>query len=127
MIVKIPVTAVCPCSKEISDYGAHNQRGIVTIEINIHPDYKDIIWIEDLIKIAEKNSSCELFPILKRADEKYVTEKGYRQAQFVEDTVRKIANEILKYKEDNKILNYKIECMNYESIHNHEAYAMIRG
>ncbi len=127
MIVSIPITTVCPCSKEISDSGAHNQRGIITISINISPDYDEIIWIEDIIHIAEFNASCELYPILKRKDEKYVTEKGYDNPNFVEDIVRKIAVIMDTYKEKNKIINYIIEIKTYESIHNHNAYAMIRN
>jgi GTP cyclohydrolase I len=127
MIIKIPVTAVCPCSKEIAIYGAHNQRGIITISFIMNPDYNSIIWIEDIIKLAERCASCELYPILKREDEKFVTEQGYDNANFVEDTVRKVAKEIDRFKADEQILNYRIESMNYESIHNHEAFAMIRG
>ena len=127
MIVKIPITAVCPCSKEISKYGAHNQRGIITIDICMNQKYDGIIWIEDIIDIAEKSASCELYPILKRVDEKYVTEKGYECPQFVEDTVRRVANKISNYKKNNKISNYIIKCKNYESIHNHNAYAIIKG
>lgn len=116
--VVVPVTSLCPCSKKISKYGAHNQRSHVTITALIN----DFVWLEELIDIAEKNSSCELYGLLKRPDEKYVTEKAYDNPKFVEDIVRDIAYILNK---DNRISAYKIESENFESIHNHSAYAMI--
>jgi len=116
--VVVPVTSLCPCSKKISDYGAHNQRSHVTVKALI----TNFVWLEDLIDIIEKNASCELYGLLKRPDEKYVTEKAYDNPKFVEDIVRDIAY-ILNT--DNRISAYKVESENFESIHNHSAYAMI--
>ncbi len=116
--VKVPITSVCPCSKEISDYGAHNQRSYVTIEVKI----KNFIWFEDLIEIAENAASSPVYAILKRVDEKYVTEKGYDNPMFVEDIVREMAVALNQLDE---IDWYHIESENFESIHNHSAYACI--
>jgi len=116
--VKVPVTTLCPCSKEISEFGAHNQRSIITLKVQ----YRDFIWLEELIELAEKHASCEIWPLLKRPDEKYVTEKAYTHPKFVEDVVREIALDMNK---DNRIIHYQIESENFESIHNHSAYAMI--
>ncbi|MBN2279706.1 MAG: GTP cyclohydrolase I FolE2 [Candidatus Marinimicrobia bacterium] len=116
--VKVPVTSVCPCSKEISEYGAHNQRSHVTIEVKM----KNFIWFEDLIEIAENAASSPVYAILKRVDEKFVTEKGYDNPMFVEDIVRNIAVEMNKLE---SIEWYHIESENFESIHNHSAYACI--
>ncbi|QRN40578.1 MAG: GTP cyclohydrolase I FolE2 [Neisseriaceae bacterium] len=116
--VKIPTTSLCPCSKEISDYGAHNQRSIVNILVQYNHD----IIPEILIEIAEKSSSCELYSILKRPDEKYVTEKAYENPKFVEDIVRDIYQLLSKQTE---IISFKISSENFESIHNHSAYAEI--
>ena len=116
--VVVPVTSVCPCSKEISEYGAHNQRSHVTIEVKM----KDFVWFEDLIEIAEKAGSSPVYSILKRVDEKYVTEKGYDNPMFVEDIVRNIAVDLNKL---DSIEWYHIESENFESIHNHSAYACI--
>lgn len=116
--VIVPVTSLCPCSKKISDYGAHNQRSHVTLTVRT----KDFIWIEDLIDVAEQMASCELFGLLKRPDEKHVTEKAYNNPKFVEDMVRDIAVEL---NDDKRIDGYIIESENFESIHNHSAYAMI--
>ncbi len=116
--VKVPVTSVCPCSKEISEYGAHNQRSQVSIEVR----YNDFVWFEDLVEIAENAASSPVYSILKRVDEKYVTEKGYDNPQFVEDIVRNIAIEL---NNDTRITWYHIESENFESIHNHSAYACI--
>lgn len=118
VVVNVPVTSLCPCSKKISKYGAHNQRSCVTLSANI----TDFVWIEDLIELVEKEASCELYGLLKRPDEKYVTEKAYENPKFVEDMVRDIAAQLNK---DNRIQAYKIESENFESIHNHSAYAMI--
>lgn len=118
MKVTIPVTSLCPCSKKISDYGAHNQRSHVTISVRTN----SFVWIEDIIRIAETNASCELYGLLKRPDEKYVTEKAYDNPKFVEDIVRDIA-EVLN--QDARIDAYVVESENFESIHNHSAYALI--
>ena len=118
MKVVIPVTSLCPCSKKISDYGAHNQRSHVTISVRTN----SFVWIEDVIKIAEDNASCELYGLLKRPDEKYVTEKAYDNPKFVEDIVRDVA-EVLN--NDQRIDAYVVESENFESIHNHSAYALI--
>ena len=118
--VIIPVTSLCPCSKKISDYGAHNQRSHVTVSVEAN----DFIWIEDIIELVEKNASCELYGLLKRPDEKYVTEKAYDNPKFVEDMVRDIATDL---NHNNKITSYTVESENFESIHNHSAYAMIQS
>ncbi|MCV2509517.1 MAG: GTP cyclohydrolase, FolE2/MptA family, partial [Neisseriaceae bacterium] len=116
--VKIPTTSLCPCSKEISDYGAHNQRSI----INISAQYNQNIEPETLIKIAEESSSCGLYSILKRPDEKKVTESAYENPKFVEDIVRDIYQAL---KQQPEIINFKVSSENFESIHNHSAYAEI--
>ena len=116
--VVVAVTSLCPCSKKISDYGAHNQRSHITLTVRI----REHIWIEELIDIAEKQASCELYGILKRPDEKYVTEHAYDNPKFVEDMVRDIA---LRLNEDERVLAYVVESENFESIHNHSAYALI--
>lgn len=120
MKVLVPVTSLCPCSKKISDYGAHNQRSHVTISVRTN----SFVWIEDIIRIAETNASCELYGLLKRPDEKYVTEKAYDNPKFVEDIVRDIA-EVLN--RDDRIDAYVVESENFESIHNHSAYALIEN
>jgi len=116
--VKVPVTTLCPCSKEISDYGAHNQRSMVAVKVR----FRRFFWIEDLIKIIEDSASSEIYPLLKRADEKFVTEKAYNNPMFVEDVVRNIAEKLEK---DSNITWYSVESENFESIHNHSAYAFI--
>ena len=116
--VEVPVTSLCPCSKQISDYGAHNQRSHVTVEVNT----KGFVWIEELIDLVEAESSCELFGLLKRPDEKYVTERAYDNPKFVEDMVRDVAQRLLN---DNRVLSFTVESENFESIHNHSAYARI--
>jgi GTP cyclohydrolase I len=116
--VVVPVTSLCPCSKRISDYGAHNQRSHVTITARL----RDHIWIEELIEIAESEASCELYGILKRPDEKYVTERAYDNPKFVEDMVRDVATRL---NADDRIAAYVVESENFESIHNHSAYALI--
>jgi GTP cyclohydrolase IB len=112
------VTSLCPCSKRISDYGAHNQRSHVTISARI----EGFVWLEELIDIAEQEASCELFGILKRPDEKHVTERAYDNPKFVEDMVRDIA---VRLNADDRIRGYAVESENFESIHNHSAYALI--
>lgn len=120
MTVKVPVTTLCPCSKNISKYNAHNQRGEVTVSIR----FNNSIWIEDIIKIVEESSSCDLYALLKREDEKYVTEKAYENPVFVEDLVR---NVVLKLRQNKNITWYTVEAENFESIHNHNAYALIES
>jgi GTP cyclohydrolase I len=117
--VIIPVTSLCPCSKEISKYGAHNQRSHVTLTVRTNT----FVWIEDLIDLVEKQASCELYGLLKRPDEKYVTERAYENPKFVEDMVRDVAAQLSA---DARIDAYVVESENFESIHNHSAYAMIR-
>ena len=116
--VVVPVTSLCPCSKKISAYGAHNQRSHVTIKARISSH----VWIEELIDFAEKEASCELFGILKRPDEKWVTERAYDNPKFVEDMVRDVA---VRLNNDERIREYVVESENFESIHNHSAYALI--
>jgi GTP cyclohydrolase I len=116
--IQIPVTSLCPCSKSISDYGAHNQRSHVTV--NVKTD--GFIWIEEIIELVEKQASCELYGLLKRPDEKFVTERAYDNPKFVEDMVRDVAT---KLNEDDRIRSYILESENFESIHNHSAYALI--
>ncbi|MFM0322280.1 GTP cyclohydrolase FolE2 [Caballeronia glebae] len=116
--VLVPVTSLCPCSKQISQYGAHNQRSHVTIAAEL----ADEIAVEDLIRIAEEEASCELWGLLKRPDEKFVTERAYENPKFVEDLVRDVATRL---NADERIVAYTLEAENFESIHNHSAYAVI--
>jgi len=116
--VAVPVTSLCPCSKKISAYGAHNQRSQVTIAARL----RSHMWIEELIEIAESEASCELYGILKRTDEKYVTERAYDNPKFVEDLVRDVATRL---NQDERVTAYVVEAENFESIHNHSAYARI--
>jgi len=116
--VEVPVNALCPCSKEISRYGAHNQRGVVRVWIRMNT----FIWIEDLISQIELCASSDVFSLLKREDEKYVTEKSYRNPVFVEDIVRKVTRKLMK---DKRISRFTVESENMESIHNHNAYAFV--
>jgi GTP cyclohydrolase I len=116
--VVVPVTSLCPCSKKISDYGAHNQRSHVTIKAKL----RSHLWIEEIIGIAESEASSELYGILKRPDEKYVTERAYDNPKFVEDMVRDVA---ARLNADPRIAAYTVESENFESIHNHSAYALI--
>jgi len=116
--VVVPVTSLCPCSKGIADYGAHNQRSHVTITARL----RHHMWIEELIEVAESEASCELYGILKRPDEKYVTERAYDNPKFVEDMVRDVATRL---NADDRIAAYVVESENFESIHNHSAYALI--
>ena len=116
--VVVPVTSLCPCSKNISDYGAHNQRSHVTLTVRVD----SFVWIEDLIDLVEEEASCEIFGLLKRPDEKYVTERAYDNPKFVEDIVRDIA---ARLNDDDRIDAYIVESENFESIHNHSAYALI--
>jgi GTP cyclohydrolase I len=116
--VVVPVTSLCPCSKKISERGAHNQRSHVTITVTTN----QFVWIEDIIGVAESNASCELYGLLKRPDEKYVTERAYDNPKFVEDLVRDVAAAL---NADVRIDSYLVESENFESIHNHSAYALI--
>lgn len=118
MKVVVPVTSLCPCSKNISEYGAHNQRSHVTISART----KEFVWIEELVEYAEKHASSQLYGLLKRPDEKYVTEYAYDHPKFVEDMVRDIAAELNR---DKRIDQYVVESENFESIHNHSAYALV--
>ncbi|MHB8636619.1 MAG: GTP cyclohydrolase FolE2 [Fimbriimonadaceae bacterium] len=118
----IPVTTLCPCSKEISDRGAHNQRGYVRVKLT--PDReKAILWLEDVVDMVEAAASAPLYPLLKRPDEKYVTELAYDNPRFVEDMVREVA---LAFDADERVLAYEIEVENHESIHDHNAYAYVK-
>ncbi len=116
--VSVPVMTVCPCSKEISDYGAHNQRGMIHVLLK----FKGFLWIEDVIAMVENCASGSVYALLKREDEKFVTEKSYDNPAFVEDVVRNVA---LKLNKNENITWYKVEVESYESIHNHDAYASI--
>lgn len=116
--VVVPVTSLCPCSKSISAYGAHNQRSHVTVSART----RDFVWIEELIDLVESEASCELYGLLKRPDEKYVTERAYDNPKFVEDMVRDVAARLNK---DERIVAYSVASENFESIHNHSAYALI--
>ncbi len=116
--VEVPVTTVCPCSKEISEYGAHNQRGLVRVQLR----FKKFFWIEEIIEVVESSVSSEIYSLLKRPDEKFVTERAYENPMFVEDVVRAALSRL---RETNNFPWYRIEAENFESIHNHSAYAMI--
>lgn len=118
MKIVVPVTSLCPCSKKISAYGAHNQRSHITI--TARPDGQ--LWIEDVVELAESQASCELFGLLKRPDEKFVTERAYDNPKFVEDLVRDVAGAL---NAEERVLSYCVESENFESIHNHSAYALI--
>ena len=115
---KVPVTTLCPCSKEISAYGAHNQRAIISV--NVSYDEKNMIWLEDLISMVEKCASSPVYPLLKRSDEKYVTEKAYENPKFVEDVLRDV---VLKFREHKSINWFEVDIESIESIHNHSAWA----
>ncbi|MEO8849023.1 MAG: GTP cyclohydrolase FolE2 [Casimicrobiaceae bacterium] len=116
--VCVPATSLCPCSKEISDYGAHNQRSLITIDAEVSAD----LCAEELIRIAERSASCEVYGLLKRVDEKYVTERAYDNPRFVEDLVREVAGALAA---DPRINGFTVEAENFESIHNHSAFARI--
>ena len=118
LTVVVPVTTLCPCSKAISEHGAHNQRGEVTFAVR----FGQPIWIEELIRLVEKSASSELYSLLKRPDEKMVTERAFANPVFVEDLVRNVA---ARCEKEPNIIWYRIEAENFESIHNHNAYAMI--
>jgi len=116
--VVVPVTSLCPCSKKVADYGAHNQRAHITLTL----DLAEPISVEEQIRVAEEAASCEVWGLLKRADEKYVTERAYDNPKFVEDVVRDVA---VALDADARVLRYVVEAENFESIHNHSAYALI--
>ena len=116
--VTIPVKSLCPCSKKISEYGAHNQRSHITVGVNCNSK----LWLNELIKSVEAQASAELFAVLKRPDEKFITEQAYNNPKFVEDVVRDVANE---FDNNDKIARYYVHAENFESIHNHSAFALI--
>ncbi len=114
----MPATSLCPCSKEISAYGAHNQRSQITIDAELDGE----MAIDELIAIAERSASCDVYGLLKRADEKYVTERAYENPKFAEDLVRDVALELNR---DPRVLSYVVDAENFESIHNHSAFARL--
>lgn len=120
----MPVTSLCPCSKAISDYGAHNQRGVITIEVRSARQDGEaaLIWIEELIDIAERSASAPVYPLLKRADERHVTMQAYDNPVFVEDMVRNVAAQL---QEDSRVAWFRVHAVNHESIHNHGAFASV--
>ena len=123
--VRIPVTSLCPCSKAISEYGAHNQRGYITVEIRSRPAedrMPELVWIEEVVELAEASASAPLYPLLKREDERYVTMQAYDNPAFVEDVVRDVA---ICLQKDDRIAWFRVHALNQESIHNHNAFAQI--
>ncbi len=118
--VKVPVTSLCPCSKELSRFGAHNQRSIISVKVR----YRDFIWIEDLVELIEQCGSSPLYALLKRSDEKYVTEQAFENPRFVEDMVREA---YLRLAAAENITWFSVEAENFESIHNHSAYAAVES
>lgn len=116
--VEVPITALCPCSKEIADAGAHNQRGVIRARVRYARE--TFYWIEDLVLQLEAVASCDIYPLLKRRDEKYVTERAYERPKFVEDVLRDV---VVMLRSDPSMLWYEVECETFESIHNHSAYA----
>ena len=123
--VTVPVTTLCPCSKEISDYGAHNQRGYVTLEVTPKPKPGsgwELIWIEELIEVAERSGSAPIYALLKRPDERHVTMQAYENPVFVEDVVR---NAVALLKADPRVASFSVRAVNHESIHDHNAFAVI--
>jgi GTP cyclohydrolase I len=123
--VEVPVTSLCPCSKEISSYGAHNQRGHITIEVRTvdgSDGLPELVWIEELIDVAERSASAPVYPLLKRADERHVTMQAYDNPVFVEDMVR---NVVLHLRADERIVWCSVKAINQESIHNHNAFAHV--
>ncbi|MDD2318437.1 MAG: GTP cyclohydrolase FolE2 [Geobacteraceae bacterium] len=116
--IRVPVTSLCPCSKELSRFGAHNQRGIIAVQVR----YREFVWIEDLIAAVEECGSSPVYALLKREDEKFVTEQAFENPRFVEDMVREAALRLLKM--DN-VTWFSVSAENFESIHNHSAYAVI--
>jgi GTP cyclohydrolase IB len=126
LTILVPVTSLCPCSKTVSDYGAHNQRSHVTINVKgLSGDLK--LEPQALIDIAEKQASSELYGLLKRADEKYVTERAYDNPKFVEDLVRDVAVALKSLQKEAHLLSWQVEAENFEAIHNHSAYAIVKS
>ena len=127
MKVTVPVSTLCPCSKVISDYGAHNQRGYVTMTVRPRREAEEegwkMIWIEELIEVAERSASAPIYPLLKRVDERHVTMQAYDNPVFVEDVVRNVASRL---REDGRIAAFEVRAVNLESIHNHSAFAVVR-
>ena len=125
--VRVPIGTLCPCSKEISDYGAHNQRGYLTISLRTRKRDDgtwDFLWIEEIVDIAEKSGSVPIYPLLKRTDERHVTMQAYDNPVFVEDVVR---NAALQLKADPRISWFEVRAVNHESIHNHSAFAVVKS
>jgi GTP cyclohydrolase I len=123
--VAVPVSTLCPCSKLISDYGAHNQRGYVHITVRTRRDAdgaRQLIWIEELIAVAEKSASAPIYPLLKRTDERFVTMQAYDNPVFVEDVVRNVAGHL---RDDSRLAWFEVRAVNHESIHNHSAFAVV--
>lgn len=118
--VRVPVTTVCPCSKEISEKGAHSQRSMVTVTLRM----KRLVWIEEIVELVEGCASAEIYSLLKRPDEKFVTEKGYSNPKFVEDLVRDVATRLYAHK---NVTWFSVEAENMESVHNHSAYAYLES
>jgi GTP cyclohydrolase I len=116
--VELPVTSVCPCSREISAYGAHNQRAVIRVRCRFEPGH--YLWIEDLVDLIEKQGSAEVYPLLKREDEKYVTEHAFDNPKFVEDMLRDV---VVALRTEPRLTWFEVECESYESIHNHSAFA----
>lgn len=125
MTVEVPVTSLCPCSKEISEYGAHNQRGVIRMEVRSLPDEHgapQLIWIEELVEMAEGAASAPVYPLLKRSDERHVTMQAYDNPRFVEDMVREV---VMGLREDARVAWCRVQAVNQESIHNHNAFARV--
>jgi len=122
LCVRVPVTSVCPCSKAISDYGAHNQRGYIDIEVRTANGDENFVWIEELVQIAEASASAPVYALLKREDERYVTMQAYDHPVFVEDMVRGVAQSL---RADSRVVWFRVHAENHESIHNHSAFAEI--
>jgi GTP cyclohydrolase I len=125
LAVEVPVTSLCPCSKEISDYGAHNQRGHITLEVRgvrQADGAPALIWIEELVDLAERSASAPVYPLLKRVDERHVTMQAYENPVFVEDMVRNVAHTL---RDDPRVAWFRVGAVNQESIHNHDAFATI--
>lgn len=118
LLLTVPVTTLCPCSKEISAFGAHNQRGYVSVRVRAN----GLLWLEDVIDMVELAGSAPLYPVLKRPDEKFVTEQAYQNPRFVEDMVREVS---VAFDADDRIVSYEVEVENHESIHDHNAYAYV--
>jgi GTP cyclohydrolase IB len=119
---RVPVTSVCPCSKAISDYGAHNQRGHITVHVRLRPCVTEPLWVEDLIDLAERSASAPVYPLLKRPDERHVTMLAFDNPVFVEDMVRNVAH---KLRDDPRVAAFGVHAANDESIHDHTAYATL--